>query len=131
MSNHIHLIVSAQEGYQLSAIFRDFKSFTAKEFLKEINTGKESRKDWLLHQFQYFAGKHKRSQKHMIWQHDNHPILLWSAKVIKQKVNYIHLNPVRAGLVGNPSDWLYSSAIDYEGEKGLLEVIVLDAVYTL
>ena len=107
------------------------KSFTAKAFLAAIKTGKESRREWLLHQFSYYAKKHKRSQEYMVWQHDNHPIHLWSAKVIKQKVQYLHMNPVRAGLVGSPSDWLYSSALDYEGEKGLLDVVVLDAVYTL
>ncbi len=131
MTNHIHLIISAKEGSTLSGIMRDFKSFTAKSFLAEIQTEKESRRDWLLYLFQYFAKKHKRSQTHMFWQPDNHPIVLWSPKVIQTKLTYIHDNPVRAGFVSQPSDWKYSSAANYEGAAGLLKVDLLDEAYFL
>ena len=131
MTNHLHLIISAKEGGNLSGIMRDFKSFTAKSFLHEIQNGNESRKDWLLYLFQYFAKKHKRSQTHMLWQHDNHPIALWSAKVIQTKLKYIHANPVRAGLVNLPSEWKYSSAGSYEGKPGLLKIDILDEAYLL
>jgi REP element-mobilizing transposase RayT len=49
MTNHVHLIVRAQEGFLLQDIFRDFKKFTSKAILKAIieNQG-ESRKEWLL-----------------------------------------------------------------------------------
>jgi len=112
---------------------RDFKSFTAKKFLKIIENEdkKESRRDWLMYLFKYFAGKHKRSQEHMVWQHDNHSIELWSAEVIKNKVRYIHENPIRAKFVRNNSDWIYSSAGDYEGREGDIKVDLLNAVYTL
>ena len=40
----------------------------------------------------------------------------------RQKLDYIHNNPVEAGSVAEPEHWLYSSAIDYSGGKGLLEV---------
>ena len=131
MTNHLHLIISAKEGSTLSAIMRDFKSFTAKSFLAEIQKETESRRDWLLYLFQYFAKKHKRSQTHMFWQHDNHPIELWSAKVIQTKLRYIHENPVRAGFVSQPSEWKYSSAVNYEGQAGLLVVDLLDEAYLL
>lgn len=131
MTNHLHLIISAKEGSKLSGILRDFKSFTAKSFLNEMQEGKESRRDWLLYMFQYYAKKHKRSQTHMLWQHDNHPIALWSANVIQTKLKYIHENPVRAGLVNKPRDWKYSSAANYEGIKGLLEITLLDEAYLL
>ncbi|WP_258104078.1 hypothetical protein [Marinoscillum sp. MHG1-6] len=61
-----------------------------------------------------------------LWQHHNKPIELWSAPVIDQKVAYIHENPVAAGFVLEGWHWRYSSAIDYSGGKGLLEIDFLD-----
>ena len=57
------------------------------------------------------------------WQRGNHPIEIWTNKVIYQKLDYIHENPVVEGLVYSPEQYVYSSAIDYADEKGLLEVI--------
>jgi putative transposase len=37
-------------------------------------------------------------------------------------MNYIHNNPVRGELVANPEDYLYSSARDYAGEKGFVNI---------
>ena len=56
------------------------------------------------------------------WQHDNRPIELWSQDVLEQKVDYTHNNPVMAGLVLEPWHWKYSSAIDYSGGKGLIDL---------
>jgi hypothetical protein len=42
---------------------------------------------------------------------------------LEEKVNYIHHNPVKAELVGRAEDYLYSSARDYAGEKGLVEIV--------
>lgn len=60
------------------------------------------------------------------WRGDNKPIEVYSNAVIKQKLNYIHNNRVEEGLVFNPEDYVYSSAIDYAGGKGLLEIINVD-----
>ena len=59
------------------------------------------------------------------WQHDNHPIELWANKVIDEKINYIHQNPVEAGLVYCAEDYLYCSAADYAGEKGILDRVIV------
>lgn len=56
------------------------------------------------------------------WQQHNKPIELWSAEVIDQQVNYIHNNPVLTGFVIESHHWKYSSAIDYSGGKGMLEI---------
>lgn len=61
---------------------------------------------------------------YQFWRHDNRPIELWSNSVIIQKIDYIHNNPVEEGYVSNPEDYVYSSAKDYCGEKGVLENIV-------
>lgn len=44
---------------------------------------------------------------------------------MQQKLDYIHNNPVEAGFVAKPHHWLYSSALDYAGEKGFLADICL------
>jgi putative transposase len=53
---------------------------------------------------------------------DNMPIELLSPRVTQQKLDYIHNNPVEAGIVENPEDYLFSSAKVSAGEKGLLKV---------
>lgn len=75
--------------------------------------------------FQRAASKNSNVKNGMLWQHHNKPIELWSEAVIRQKVNYIHRNPVAAGFVTEPEYWKYSSAFDYAGGKGLVEVNLL------
>ncbi|MGB4575787.1 MAG: transposase, partial [Paludibacter sp.] len=62
---------------------------------------------------------------YQLWRHDNKPIELWSNKVIDEKLNYIHNNPVEEGLVFKAEHYVYSSAIDYAGEKGLLDIVLI------
>ena len=128
MSNHIHLIAqSASETQTLSDIIRDFKSFTAKQINKKIQDVKtgESRREWLTYLFGYFARGNQRNRTFQFWQSDNHPIELWSPRVIEQKLAYIHWNPVQAKIVASPSHYLYSSASNYFEGTGILEVSVI------
>jgi REP element-mobilizing transposase RayT len=119
MTNHVHFIARASATAKLQDILRDFKKFTSKAIIKEIKEHEhESRPELLLKHFETADGN-------SFWQSDNKPIELWSNKVIQQKLNYIHYNPVKAGLVFKPEDYVYSSAIDYAGGKGLLEIILL------
>ena len=115
----MHLVIRAKEGADLSGILRDFKKFTSKAIKTAITENiQESRKEWLLKQFETPSG-------FRFWRTDNKPIELWSNDVIDQKIDYIHQNPVEEGLVFKAEDYVYSSAIDYSGEDGLLEVIVI------
>ena len=119
MTNHLHLIIRAKEGYRLQEILRDYKKFTSKAILRAIQeNAQESRKEWLLNQFETTEG-------YRFWRGDNKPIELWSNKVIDQKIDYIHMNPVEEGIVFRAEDYLYSSAADYAGHKGLLDVIII------
>lgn len=59
------------------------------------------------------------------WRHDNRPIELWSSKVIEQKLDYLHMNPVKAGIVEKPHEYLFSSARNYAGMPAILQVIIL------
>jgi len=133
MTNHIHLVVSSNEQSKLTDILRDFKSYTAKSILNDIPKNKlESRKGWLMYLFGYFAKKNRRDYEHQFWQSDNHPIELTSTKFIRQKIDYIHNNPVRAGWVSYPQHYIYNSASNYfEDGNGILKVSILDQFYPL
>ena len=62
-----------------------------------------------------------------LWQDGFHPQALYSHDVFEQKLNYLHENPVRKGLVQRSDDWWYSSAPFYDGRKDVcMEVDLLD-----
>ena len=125
MSNHLHLVAHT-EGFELSHVLRDFKKFTANQMLKAIQEEPESRREWLLHLFKYFANVNTDNRHYQVWQGDNHPIALWSLPVIWQKIGYVHENPVRAGLVAQAAHYLYSSAGAYAGIPGILDVELME-----
>lgn len=120
MSNHLHLVCRAIEGFGISDVIRDFKKYTAKAIIDKILSEPESRRDWMIYRFE-FAGKYDHRVKHYhFWQDTNHAIELNNNELIDQRINYIHDNPIRTGIVGKQEDYLYSSARDYAGEKGLV-----------
>jgi len=126
MTNHVHIIFRSINGQKPELLIGDFKRFTSKAIVKSIKENtRESRREFLLEQFQKAADNSSNVKKYQFWRHDNKPIELWSNKVIFEKINYIHNNPVEEGLVYNPEDYVYSSARDYSGEKGILDNIVV------
>ena len=125
MSNHIHMLARAKEGYKLSAILRDMKKHTSKQIIKSIQNTNESRKEWLLTVMLEAGKKNSKKQTFQPWRNDNHPIELYKPETIKQKLNYIHNNPVEAGIVEKPEEYIYSSAKSYAGELGVLNVLLV------
>ncbi len=122
MTSHVHLIFRAKDANP-SELLRDMKTFTSKRIQQLIaENPQESRREWVLWMMER-AGQKKSNVKHrQFWQQHNKPIELWTAAVIDQKVDYIHNNPVEAGFVAEPEYWKYSSAQDYSGGKGILEI---------
>ena len=130
MTNHVHLIFRSIQTRRPEQILGDFKRHTSKALIKAIKENPiESRKEFLLTHFKEAASKSSNVKRFQFWRHDNKPIELWSNAVINEKINYIHQNPVEAGMVYRPEDYVYSSAIDYAGEKGLLENIIVFRYY--
>jgi putative transposase len=121
MSNHLHLICRTESPYRFSDFLRDFKKFTSKGFISTIDQIQESRREWLLDKFAFEARRSGRAENYKVWQDDNHAIDMRNVD-LWQKVNYIHENPIRAGYVDLPEHYLYSSARDYAGMKGLVEL---------
>ncbi len=122
MSNHVHVIFQSKND-QLSATVRDFKKHTAKAILKELDSNKsESRREWLKMIFEYHAKYNMRSKGLQFWTHENHAVELSSNDMVDSRLDYIHNNPVKAGWVEKPEDYLYSSARNYADLEGLIEV---------
>lgn len=118
MSNHIHLIIQSEKT-PLSDIIRDFKKYTATQIVKAIeNNNKESRKKWLLWLF-------NKNGKIWFWEEGYHGEEITTKRFFETKLKYIHLNPVRAGIVEKEEEYLLSSCADYFGNrKGILELAV-------
>ncbi len=125
MSNHVHMIVSAKHG-NLSDILRDLKGFTSRQILRAIKNEPESRREWMLKIFQAAGERNNNNKIYQFWQQDNHAMEIFSNSFSDQKLHYIHRNPVEAGLVENEEDYLYSSARDYSGKRGLLDIEYLE-----
>ena len=116
MTNHIHLIISTHKD-NLSDIIRDFKKFTASQIVNAIleNT-KESRKSWLLWLL-------KKDDEITFWQEGYHAKEITSINFFNVKQDYIHFNPVQAGLVEKEEEYLYSSCRQIYGVRtGLLKL---------
>lgn len=121
MSSHLHLILQSSTG-NLSDTIRDIKKFTSKRIIETNIAMPESRKEWMIVRFKHHAGNTKQNQSFQLWTHENHAVYLYSPDFIREKIEYLHNNPVRAGLVEKPEDYLYSSARYYAGLDCILPV---------
>jgi hypothetical protein len=106
-----------QSEATLSDLIRDFKKFTARMFRK-IQNSPESRRDWMLERFKLATESHSRNK---IISFGNMAIILkkFTATSLCGQLDYIHLNPVRAGIVEKASHYVYSSASNYVSDSGL------------
>ncbi|WP_226163431.1 REP-associated tyrosine transposase [Hymenobacter terricola] len=123
MANHLHLIARAAENHVLSDIMRDFKKRTAKGAFRALHTNQqESRRgwlEWILHKQGEFNPRNTRIQ---LWQQPSHNVERQSEAMTRQKLEYIHQNPVRAGICYRAEDYVHSSAAFYAGLEAVLVV---------
>ena len=116
MTSHVHLVFRSINDQNPELLIGDLKRFTSQSIVKSIQENpRESRKEFLLEFFKKEAEKSSNVKHYQFWRHDNKPIELWSNKVIQQKNDYVHANPVEKGLVYKAEYYVYSSAIDYSG----------------
>jgi REP element-mobilizing transposase RayT len=125
MSNHIHMIIQSNNS-ALSDLVRDFKKFTAKTILEKVQTEPESRREWMLERFKLATESHTRNKNYQFWQYGNHAEEIYTQEFMWSKLDYVHLNPFRAGIVEKASEYIYSSASNYVNGKGLIEVELVD-----
>jgi REP element-mobilizing transposase RayT len=127
MSNHLHLLCrSKQEELALSGIIRDLKTFTSKQIIRNIKEETESRREWMLEHFAAAGRSSGKPQRYKVWQAGYHAEEIHNYPFMEQKINYIHQNPVKAGIVEKPEDYLYSSARNYAGEEALMDIVKVD-----
>ena len=117
LKNHFHLIVSDKN---LSKTMQSFKKYTAKQIIQNlVNDGNFE----LLKNFEHAKKDYKITSKYQIWQEGFFPKEILTQEELNQKLEYIHMNPVKKGYVELPEEWIYSSACDYLlGQKGLIEI---------
>lgn len=124
MSNHLHLIISSKES-NVSDVLGDFKKFTSKKLISSIiaHPG-ESRKEWMVKIFKQAGEQNSRNSNYQFWQQDNQPKIIYTPEFAAQKLEYIHNNPVEAGIVEKAEEYIYSSARDYYYGKncGLIKI---------
>jgi len=116
LENHIHLIVQAEN---LAMELPRFKSCTARKLIDHL---KECHAERLLKQLAFFRKSHKQDRDYQCWEEGSHPQLIENEQVLRQKLDYIHQNPVKRGYVDESVHWRYSSARDYAGLAGLITV---------
>jgi len=123
MPSHLHLIARAAGNQDMSSIVRDFKKFTSRKIVEQIEEETESRREWMLRYFEY-SGKHlKRVSKYKFWQDGNHAEIIYSPEFFYNKRNYIHKNPVNEMIVEKEEDYLFSSARNYADLDSLIDII--------
>ena len=118
LENHLHLVVQADD---LLAELPLFKSYTARQLIDYL---KECHAERVLKQMAFFRKAHKLDREYQCWEEGSHPQLIQNAEMLRQKLDYIHFNPVKRGYVDKPEHWRYSSARNYAGLDGLMPVFM-------
>ena len=129
MPSHVHMIIGSNKN-KLEDIVRDMKSYTSTALKKSIKENvQESRKEWLVwiacpdsSGMERAGKKNGNNNDWQFWQQHNKPLEIKDQEMFDKMLEYIHLNPVMAGFVIKPEDWKYSSARDFSGMKGLIEL---------
>ena len=107
LDTHFHALLAAPD---LSGTLSDLKRHTAQRLLDQLES---ERCEWLLHQLKFRRAAHKSESKHQIWQEGVHPQAIPSDEIMLQKLEYLHNNPVKRGLVAAPEHWRFSSAHEW------------------
>jgi REP element-mobilizing transposase RayT len=120
MTNHLHLIVEAKDGWDLQSLLRDFKTFTAKIILEDLNAESDLQRAWIMKKIREAALFDKLD----VWENADHPVQISAGENgdIHEYLKQIHNNPVRNKIVELPQDYLHSSARNYAGLKGLVNI---------
>ena len=127
MTNHLQLIVDTPGDVALSEIEKEYKLFTTEKILEAIDAEPEVRRSWMLWHFKNFRDQQTGPDKLQIWQtvSDCSSIPAINADLILEHFEHIHQNPVRDRIVDSPVEYRYSSARDYTGMQGLVNVAKL------
>jgi len=117
MPTHLHLVLQVSGEKNISDIMRDFKKYTSFRIRKRLeNDGHHGIVESL-------RLPPDSSQVFKVWMDRFDDLLITNEETLRAKVEYIHQNPVRAGLVEREIEWPYSSARNYHlNDHSLMEV---------
>lgn len=129
MTHHLHLLAQAKHG-SITNLEKEYKSFTTEKILEAIDTEPRFRRDWILNRFETSGNLLGLMKKHVVWQTCSDPVRIDIEKLdlMLDQFDFIHQNPVRDKVVDMAGEYLYSSARDYSGIKGLVNVVKLPAI---
>jgi REP element-mobilizing transposase RayT len=116
LENHLHFVAQAP---RLDKCVSSFKSFTAGQLIALLQ---QRRAEPILKRLRFAKPSHQADREHRFWQEGAHAEMVISDVVMRQKLDYIHYNPVKRGYVDLPEHWRYSSARSYAGAAGLIEI---------
>src|SRR4030095_1950898 len=124
MTSHLHLMAQAGQDYSLSLLANDFKKFTSKIILEDIDAEPELRRNWIIKKFEEASTSLKLIDKFQVWQPRICPVYIdmKNQEAISDQIEHIHKHPVRDRIVSRAEDYLHSPARDYAGIKGLVNV---------
>ncbi len=127
MTNHLHLLAKTEEGYGMANFEKDFKKFTTLKILEAMEGEPDLRKEWMLRLFEEYSKSLRKIEKLHVWQNCSSPVYFDGKQPerLQEKIFNIHENPVRDLVVDQAENYLFSSARDYTGLKGLVNVRVL------
>ena len=125
MPSHLHMIVRAEGEHTLSDILRDFKKYTSKAIVKQIEEEPESRREWILELFAKAGEPLKKIKDYKFWQDGNQAKEIFGNQFLLEKLDYIHNNPVEELIVSRPEDYLYSSARNYAELDNILDICLI------
>ena len=122
MTSHVHMIIGTCNK-KLEDIVGEMKSYTSTQLKKIIKDHpQESRKEWMIWMMERAGKKNSNNSDWQFWQQHNKPLEIKDQEMFDKMLKYIHDNPVIAGFVTKAEDWKYSSAKDFCGMKGLIEL---------
>ena len=116
MNNHMHLIWQILHPHIREDVQRDMLKFVSQTIIRELKDNSPAELA------DYYVGA--KDRKYQIWERNPLSIPLWSEGVVKQKLAYLHNNPVRAGLCEHPENYKYSTASLYMGGEDLFGFIM-------
>ncbi|MBE9139876.1 transposase [Nodosilinea sp. LEGE 07088] len=116
LENHLHLVAQAP---RLDSCVARFKSFTA---VKLIELLVQQRATTIVRRLHFAKPRYKCDRQHQFWQEGSHAELVLNDDMMRQKLDYIHNNPVKRGYVDRPEHWRYSSARSYCGGESLIAI---------
>ena len=127
MSSHLHLVLRTRDGAAPAYFERDFKKLTTPSLLKTIEVEMDLRREWMFRRFEEYGMSLRRLEKYHLWQNCSSPLRIENdqPRLLMDRIAHIHENPVREGIVDQPESYLFSSARDYAGIRGLVAVKVV------